>query len=359
MEFLRAAEMNRIVVIADTIECARDLAAQLSQFFAPEAYALDALPDAAPGQFTFVDINLRDPGKVVGLKAWLKRRPADGQVIFGIHRDSHVESIQAYAVGATDVIRRPVDARKLAWKLANRSNQASQSASEADAGIEQSVASGVDALEKMFAAVLSGGTPDLKLINAAGAEVVDSIEEDGLGRWLDVVRNHHSQTYQHCLVVTAVAVAFGRHLGFSKADKQRLAAAGLLHDVGKAKIPLEILEKPAPLNSEELAVMKHHPSLGFEVLKDSPGLQPEMLDMVVHHHEYLDGSGYPHGLSAREISDLVRTITIADIYGALIERRSYKPPLSGDAAYQILRDMGSKLDKDLVREFRALTQDAD
>ena len=73
--------------------------------------------------------------------------------------------------------------------------------------------------------------------------------------------------------------------------------------------------------------------------------------MVVHHHEYLDGSGYPHKLSGSEISDLVRIITIADVFGALIERRSYKPPLTGDAAYKILLDMGPKLDKDLVRAF--------
>ena len=77
--------------------------------------------------------------------------------------------------------------------------------------------------------------------------------------------------------------------------------------------------------------------------------------MVVHHHEYLDGSGYPHGLNARELTDLVRTITIADIFGALIERRSYKPPMSGEAAYKILKDMSTKLDPDLVREFQPIS----
>jgi HD-GYP domain-containing protein (c-di-GMP phosphodiesterase class II) len=81
-----------------------------------------------------------------------------------------------------------------------------------------------------------------------------------------------------------------------------------------------------------------------------------MLDMVVHHHEYLDGSGYPHSLQAREISDLVRVMTIADIYGALIERRSYKPALSGSAAYEILQGMNAKLDKDFVRAFGPFAQ---
>ena len=78
--------------------------------------------------------------------------------------------------------------------------------------------------------------------------------------------------------------------------------------------------------------------------------------MVVHHHEYLDGSGYPHGLQGREICDLVRIMTISDIFGALIERRSYKPPLAAEAAYQILLDMGPKLDTDLVRAFKALME---
>jgi HD-GYP domain-containing protein (c-di-GMP phosphodiesterase class II) len=78
--------------------------------------------------------------------------------------------------------------------------------------------------------------------------------------------------------------------------------------------------------------------------------------MVVHHHEYLDGSGYPHGLHANDLSDLVRTMTISDIYGALLEQRSYKPPMSGEAAYRILQGMGPKLDKDLVREFEPISR---
>ena len=151
-------------------------------------------------------------------------------------------------------------------------------------------------------------------------------------------------------------MAFGQQLGLSKADRQRLSFAGMLHDIGKARIPLAILEKPGRLDEQELAVMRKHPQYGFDALATVPDLPAEMLDMVVHHHEYLDGSGYPHGLGAGEVSDLVRIITISDVFGALIERRSYKPPLTGDAAYQILLDMGAKLDKDLVREFHFAAQ---
>ena len=169
-------------------------------------------------------------------------------------------------------------------------------------------------------------------------------------------RYHHSQTYQHSLLVTGVAVEFGRHLGFSSSDKQRLAFAGLLHDVGKAGIPLAILEKPGPLDQDELSVMRQHPQLGFESLRGMGGLEPRILDIVVSHHELLDGSGYPRGLAGGELSDLIRMITIADIYGALIEKRSYKEPMTPQAAYEVLEKMAGKLDPDLLREFRACTR---
>ena len=103
--------------------------------------------------------------------------------------------------------------------------------------------------------------------------------------------------------------------------------------------------------------MRMHPEYGLEaLLKSEEAVQPEMRDIVVHHHEYLDGSGYPHGLQANEISDLVRIMTISDVYGALIERRSYKPSLSSQQAYDLLLEMGPKLDKDLLREFRFVTK---
>src|SRR5829696_2824775 len=93
-----------------------------------------------------------------------------------------------------------------------------------------------------------------------------NIEEEGFARWIATVRKHHSQTYQHCLIVTGVAVTFAQDLGFSKTDRHRVATAGLLHDVGKARIPLSILEKPGPLNDDELAIMRKHPLLGYDAL---------------------------------------------------------------------------------------------
>jgi HD-GYP domain-containing protein (c-di-GMP phosphodiesterase class II) len=98
--------------------------------------------------------------------------------------------------------------------------------------------------------------------------------------------------------------------------------------------------------------MKRHPVIGYELLKAQPEISPEILDGVKHHHEYLDGSGYPDALTAPQISDLVRLLTISDIYAALIESRPYRPPMSGQAAYEILDGMDGKLERSLVKAFR-------
>jgi HD-GYP domain-containing protein (c-di-GMP phosphodiesterase class II) len=98
--------------------------------------------------------------------------------------------------------------------------------------------------------------------------------------------------------------------------------------------------------------MKRHPVIGYDLLKGVAGIDPEILDGVRHHHEYLDGSGYPDGLKAPEISDLVRLLTISDIFAALIESRPYRPPMPRHTAYEILFGMDGKLERSLVKAFR-------
>jgi len=95
-------------------------------------------------------------------------------------------------------------------------------------------------------------------------------------------------------------------------------------------------------------IMRRHPEIGYDLLKDVSGMTPEILDGVRHHHEYLDGSGYPDGLTAPKISDLVRLLTISDIFAALIEARPYRAPTPRHTAYQILCDMGGKLEGSLA-----------
>jgi HD-GYP domain-containing protein (c-di-GMP phosphodiesterase class II) len=126
----------------------------------------------------------------------------------------------------------------------------------------------------------------------------------------------------------------------------------MFHDIGKSKIPLAILNKPGRLDAEERAIIETHPAAGYEVLKGNSDISSEILDAVRHHHEYLDGSGYPDALCAASIPDIVRMLTISDIFAALIEHRHYKPTMPREKAYEILQGMHGKLEKALVAAFR-------
>jgi putative nucleotidyltransferase with HDIG domain len=347
--------MNRLSIISDSAERTSAIANQLAGVFETHCFEVNGLPDT-PEDLTLVDINFASASHFQDLKLWLKRGPRSGQVIFVVDEASKQDAMSAFAMGATDLLPRPVERRTLLNKLLGDIQSLARNASASLIESSAGVSAGVGALQNIFASASLGAPLDPQAITAAGDTVVSQVAEEGLGRWVSTVRNHHSQTYQHCLIVTGVAVTFGRHLGFSHADQKRLSSASLLHDIGKARIPLAILEKPGPLDHDELAVMREHPMLGIEALRNVHGIHPEMLDAVAHHHEYLDGSGYPHGLRADDLSDLVRVITVADIFGALIERRSYKPPMDGEAAYQILESMGPKLDRAIVREFKPVSK---
>lgn len=350
--------MNRLCFVSDSTFDAERLRRQLAGLLDVRFIELADIHRSKPYRFTVVSTNLGDACRLLDLKEWMKSRPKGGKVIFATQPGSRFEQTQAYALGATDVVSNPIDAKELLQKIWSDLATLGGDSSEFSAQGHQAAAAAHDGLQMIFSATCLGEAVDASKVNTASAAVVDEIESKGLSSWVDTVRKHHSQTYQHCLLVTGVAAAFGQHLGLAAADRNKLTFAGMLHDVGKALVPVAILEKPGPLDADEMAVMKKHPEYGVEALKCGIGLQPEMIDIVARHHEYLDGSGYPHGLQAHEISDLVRITTIVDVYSALIEQRAYRPPMSSQKAYDILLDMGAKLDRDLVRAFGFITKAA-
>ena len=199
------------------------------------------------------------------LKTWLSRKPKDGKVVFITDKASHVQAIQAQALGATDIVHRPLDAGTPIQKLLGGSDApANDRTDELEIGIRNlpGVTAGLDALHNIFSTACVGMPLDLAVISTAGDAIVGHMEECGLRSWIDTVRKHRNQTYQHCLLVTGVAVAFGQHLGFSQADRHRLSVAGMVHDIGKVWVPISILEKPTALSDDEMAVLRKHPRIG-------------------------------------------------------------------------------------------------
>jgi putative nucleotidyltransferase with HDIG domain len=207
-------------------------------------------------------------------------------------------------------------------------------------------------LDNVFGAVLTGGGLDAVEIARDSTAIIDTLGQTGLVSWVDAVRSHHDMTYQHCLLVTGTLLAVGHHLKMNKADLQRLAVGGLLHDLGKADVPTEILDKPSALTPEEQTIMRRHPVTGVERLALIRNAPSELVAFVRDHHEYLDGSGYPNGLTAKHISDPVRLLTIVDIFAALIENRAYRPPMPGEEAIRIIEGMTGRIDMAILAKVK-------
>ncbi|MCM5557729.1 HD-GYP domain-containing protein [Pleomorphomonas sp. JP5] len=190
--------------------------------------------------------------------------------------------------------------------------------------------------------------------------MTELIGKSPMSVWIDLIQNYHDGTAQHCALVSGYTLAFARALGVGERQTGRLFDAAFFHDVGKAMTPLEILDKPGALDATEWEIMKRHAAHGYDILSRDAQTGGEIARVARDHHEYLDGSGYPRGIRAGEIDDITRIITICDIFAALTEKRSYKPPKPADEAYSILQSMaGAKLDADLVREFEKVAAECD
>ena len=131
-------------------------------------------------------------------------------------------------------------------------------------------------------------------------------------------------TYMHSVSVCALMVSLGRQLGLDEATCRDAGMAGLLHDLGKAAIPQDILNKPGKLTDDEFTVVKSHPVKGYETLLASGVENERVLDVCRHHHEKMDGSGYPDKLNAEDISLIARMSAVCDVYDAVTSNRPYK-----------------------------------
>lgn len=298
-----------------------------------------------------ISADLRIFDNISAVKAIWGKIKGISRRVFLIDQETRLAIVQAYALGATHVLTHPVNQHQLLKTLAEIESPPIAPGEPASAG-QEAASAGAASIASMFSAAIGGAPIDVAGAKHAGSKIADSVAEDGLSNWLSTVRLHHEGTYQHCLLVTGLAADFALSLGMAKADVERLYSAAMFHDIGKARIPLAILDKPGRLDDQERALIETHPAAGYDMLRGTAGISAEILDAVRHHHEYLDGSGYPDGLCAGSIADIVRMLTISDIFAALIETRTYKPTMPRERAYEILLDMKGKLERPLVEAFR-------
>lgn len=169
---------------------------------------------------------------------------------------------------------------------------------------------------------------------------------------LSRIKNKDEYTYLHSLSVAALCISFANHLGMEPKQIKALGVGGLLHDIGKVNVPIELLNKPDALTEAEFEIMKTHVAHGNRILHDTRGIDEFSICVCHHHHERLDGTGYPQGLKAGEISVFGQIGAIVDIYDALSSERCYKyalPPT--EALKKLFEWSGCYLNRKLVEQF--------
>ncbi len=169
-----------------------------------------------------------------------------------------------------------------------------------------------------------------KAVDTVGAqrlveEIADSLARNASALIsLARLKTADDYTYMHSVAVCAMMIALARQLGLDEAQTRALGLAGLLHDLGKAVMPPEVLSKPGKLTEAEFAVIKSHPARGHALLQQLGQLDAIVLDVCLHHHEKIDGSGYPEGLQGEAISLHARMGAVCDVYDAITSNRPYK-----------------------------------
>ncbi len=181
----------------------------------------------------------------------------------------------------------------------------------------------------------------MNAINSTDAIAVD----------ISALKTSDEYTFKHSVDVATMSMVLAKQQGLSQKQIYEIGVAGLLHDIGKTKIPLDILNKPARLTDEEFAVMKQHPVFGYRMIKDRDEFSNEICMAVLQHHEKMNSKGYPVGFPSDKITQYARILTIADIYDALVTERPYKSAFSQCEAVEMIMSMTGELDLTAMKSF--------
>ena len=210
-----------------------------------------------------------------------------------------------------------------------------------------------ETVDSIFEQVSRGSALDVVKVKQSVDPMIDSISRNpDACIWLARIKQQDTYTYQHSVGAAIWAVALGRQLGLPKPDLRSLAVGGLLFDVGKLQVNPELLGADHTLTDAEFAELRSHVSFGVEMIRGSGLMNREVLDMVAHHHERHDGSGYPGGLQGDNIPVFARIAAIVDCYDAITSHRSYARGIPPSAAIKKLyewRDL--EFQSELVEEF--------
>ncbi len=206
---------------------------------------------------------------------------------------------------------------------------------------------------RILEAVELGEAIEVGAVKAVVKDCVDSILRNPSALlWLTRIKFQDDYTAEHSLRVAMLSIALGRELGLPSPELEAIGVGAMLHDVGKLKVPADILNKPTALSEQEYAIMKKHPMDGYTLLASQPGVPLAALDVALSHHERVDGTGYPRGLSAEAIPFYARIVAVTDAYDAISSDRVYSKGRSTLESLRILfKAANSHFDERIVNAF--------
>src|SRR5215211_5175552 len=251
---IQTSSKRRLLLASDRSDHSSELATILQTVGEVDTILTSEIPDAPAVGFSgiVVDINLRSPESVQ-------------QVRNKLRGDAYRALPRLFVLA--DTLSRPFDPEGILQRIRSAfPDTVSFDASSSGKALNKGVAAAQAVMAKIYEKLPAGTPLSFTDILEAENKILRAIKQTSLREWLSTVGRHHTATYRHCLFVTGFAVAFAQHLGMREDDQRRLARAALLHDVGKAFVPVAILEKPGELTVEEMSLMREHPRRGYDAL---------------------------------------------------------------------------------------------
>jgi putative nucleotidyltransferase with HDIG domain len=214
----------------------------------------------------------------------------------------------------------------------------------------------VSAAEGVWECARAEGMPDATVARTMVDDLAQAVSQNrSLLLALTTLKNYDNYTFTHMVNVSILTMGQARALGIDGALLREFGLAALMHDIGKVRTPLEILQKPERLTDDEFAIMKRHTVDGAEILRTTPDIPTLAPVVAFEHHLRIDGSGYPHGITRRSLNLGTMLCSVADVYDAMRSQRSYQKAFPSDRILKVLKQSdGQQFDRHLVRRFSQL-----
>jgi HD-GYP domain-containing protein (c-di-GMP phosphodiesterase class II) len=347
-----------ITVVYDSAQALNAVTSALSGYFTSRKVPLQdyAIDGALDGALVIFCVNIGGNDSYERVKGAIRALKGESLFVMPTQNSENISRLRQHSKAEYFVL--PLDGEKFRAEIKSALNRRVEKTWTAlEPAKQKALKSAVVSFEKCFDQVATGGPVPIEDLSNSCQDIRQAAELGGLDSWITALDDHHDYSFRHSMFVCGSLTYFAHALGIRGAELDQLTLGGLLHDIGKCRIPLEILDKPGKLDDREWETMKLHPVYSRDILRDENDLDVDLAAMAVFHHERIDGTGYPDGLKNGQINDHVRLTAIADVYSALIDKRAYKGSMTSEEALELMLSFKDHLDMDLVTEFRNFTLD--